>query len=66
VRVRERGREFIAEAIVVPKGEPVLAHIEAATADARKLDHRLREIAIVPAAHLPEEIQRVRADQPER
>lgn len=66
VRVREKGREFVAEAVVVPRGEPPsLEAIERASLGAEGLDERLRNVALTPVSEIPRDLQRVRADQPE-
>ena len=66
VRVREKGRELIAEAIVVPKGErPSVRDVARTAEEAKALDERLRHVGLSLAQAIPEELQRVRADQPE-
>ena len=65
VRVRERGREFTAEAFVVPHSEEgLLEHLERCSKTTRELDPRLREIVFAPVSALPPEIQSIRPDQP--
>jgi hypothetical protein len=57
VRVRERGREFTAEAHIVPATEEGLVdEITAAAAKAREIDPRLAEITISPLRAIPAEI----------
>ena len=65
VRVRERGREFSAEAFIVPASDDgLLDHLEQCARSARELDPRLREMVVAPVRKIPDEIQAVRADQP--
>ncbi len=65
VRVRERGREFTAEAFVVPHSEEgLLEHLDRCARTSREMDPRLREIVFAPMTSIPPEIQSIRADQP--
>jgi cation diffusion facilitator family transporter len=63
VRVRERGREFTAEAHIVPSTEDHLVEkITEAGSKAREIDPRLASITIAPVSELPDDV--VRARQP--
>lgn len=65
VRVRERGREFTAEAHVVPRGDQVdVAEISRIGELACKLDPRLADVTIAPVKALPEDVAKAR--QPEK
>jgi cation diffusion facilitator family transporter len=64
VRVRERGREFTAEAHVVPKSEQVsVEEVSRTGALACKVDPRLADVTIAPVAALPDDVAKAR--QPE-
>lgn len=66
VRVRERGREFSAEAVIVPTSEEgLIEKVEHGAKQAVELDPRLHDIVIAPVRTLSEELQSVRADQAE-
>ena len=57
VRVRERGREFTADAHVVPKSRQVSVDELRRTGDlARQLDPRLADVTIAPVAEFPADI----------
>jgi cation diffusion facilitator family transporter len=61
VRIRERGREFTAEAHVVPTTPTVAIHdLGAATEKAREIDPRLNVIVIAPVAAFPADVARAR------
>lgn len=63
VRVRERGREFAAEAFVVPApaaATDLVPRIEQASAAACELDDRLREVQIVPVSRISESLEAIR------
>jgi cation diffusion facilitator family transporter len=65
VRVREKGRELVAEAVIIPRTkDDLVAKIDQTCAAAKQLDPRLRHVGIVPTQNLPEEIERVRAKAP--
>jgi hypothetical protein len=54
VRVRERGREFTAEAHVVPPvGVVDVAEVSKASERARGIDPRLAEVTLAPLADFP-------------
>jgi divalent metal cation (Fe/Co/Zn/Cd) transporter len=62
VRVRERGREFTAEAHVVPNVDDRLVdHITEASANPREIDPRLAELNISPVRRIPEDVEKARA-----
>jgi cation diffusion facilitator family transporter len=64
VRVRERGREFTAEAHVVPKSDQLsVEEVSRAGALACDVDPRLADVTIAPVKQLPEDVARAR--QPE-
>jgi cation diffusion facilitator family transporter len=64
VRVRERGREFTAEAHVVPSAEDrLIDRIETAEREAKDMDRRLRKLIITPARRLDEELEAVRPER---
>jgi cation diffusion facilitator family transporter len=64
VRVRERGREFTAEAHVVPHGDTLSVDEVSRTGElACRLDPRLSDVTIAPVKALPEDVARAR--QPE-
>jgi len=61
VRVRERGREFTAEAHVVPKNDEVSVEQVSRTGElACKVDPRLADVTIAPVKELPEDVARSR------
>jgi cation diffusion facilitator family transporter len=61
VRVRERGREFTAEAHVIPATEDQLVdRIEKAAQAACDLDPRLASVTIAPVRKIPEDVERAR------
>ena len=61
VRVRERGREFTAEAHVVPKSDEVSVEQVSRTGElACKVDPRLADVTIAPVKELPEDVARSR------
>lgn len=61
VRVRERGREFTADAHVVPATEEGLVDAITETAQhARKIDPRLADIVIAPVRKFPPDVERAR------
>jgi cation diffusion facilitator family transporter len=61
VRVRERGREFTAEAHVVPASDDGLVdRISEASSRAREIDPRLAELTIAPVRQLPEDVEKAR------
>jgi cation diffusion facilitator family transporter len=61
VRVRERGREFTADAHVVPAtDEGLVDRISETIAKVREFDPRLAELTIVPVRHFPEDIKKAR------
>jgi cation diffusion facilitator family transporter len=65
VRVREVGREFAAQAYVVPaEGADVMAKVEETSRGARDIDPRLREVAITPLPRLTEDIEAIRPRSP--
>ncbi|MCH8616465.1 hypothetical protein LZ016_10180 [Sphingomonas sp. SM33] len=65
VRVRERGREFTAEAHVIPVGEDgLLDHIREASANPRGIDPRLAELTIAPVQEFPKDIEKARRRAP--
>lgn len=65
VRVRERGREFAAEAFVQPRSDADLtAHIAEASERATGIDARLRQISISPVREFSPEMIAIRPDQP--
>jgi cation diffusion facilitator family transporter len=64
VRVRERGREFTAEAHVVPKADQLsVEEVSRAGKLACRVDPRLADVTIAPVKEMPEDIARAR--QPE-
>jgi hypothetical protein len=64
VRVRERGREFTAEAHVVPRSKEVsVEEISRVGKLACKLDPRLADVTIAPVKQMPEDVALAR--QPE-
>jgi cation diffusion facilitator family transporter len=64
VRVREKGREFIAEAFVVPRERSdLVATIDDAAASARALDPRLSHVAMVLTGSLPEDLRQFTKDK---
>jgi len=64
VRVRERGRELEAEAVIVPSEDAGLpSRLEALSRDARMLDERLRHLGIMPVRNIPVELNSVRAER---
>ena len=61
VRVRERGREFTAEAHLIPANdENLLDRISEASANPRDIDPRLAELTIAPVRELPEDVEKAR------
>jgi cation diffusion facilitator family transporter len=61
VRVRERGREFTAEAHVVPASDDGLVdRISEASSRAREIDPRLAELTIAPVRELPDDVKKAR------
>lgn len=65
VRVREVGREFVAEAFVVPAaGADVMARIVETSRGARATDPRLREVTIAPMPELPPDVEAIRPRSP--
>ena len=61
VMVRERGREFTAQAYVIPDGEDGLVDkLTAISDDPRQLDPRLAALTIAPVRKLPEDVQKAR------
>ena len=65
VRVRERGREFTADAHVVPAAEEGLVdRISETSSKAREFDPRLAELTIAPVRELPEDIEKARQPVP--
>jgi divalent metal cation (Fe/Co/Zn/Cd) transporter len=61
VRVRERGREFTAEAHVIPKTTEVsVIDLCSASEKARELDPRLADVTIAPVREFPVDIARAR------
>ena len=61
VRVRERGREFTAEAHVVPTSDEVsVEEISRVGELACKLDPRLADVTIAPVKQMPEDVARAR------
>ena len=66
VRVRDRGREFVAEALIVPRDDADLsARIDGLSREACRQDDRLRHVGIMPLREIPDEFEAIRADQPE-
>jgi divalent metal cation (Fe/Co/Zn/Cd) transporter len=64
VRVRERGREFTAEAHVVPKSDQLSIEEISRTGElACKIDPRLADVTIAPVKTLPDDVAKAR--QPE-
>jgi cation diffusion facilitator family transporter len=62
VRVRERGREFTAEAHVIPTVEKGLVdEITRTNAKSREIDPRLASITIAPVREFPPDVQKARA-----
>ena len=61
VRVRERGREFTAEAHVIPGHEEDLVdRITEAASKSREIDRRLAELTISPVREFPQDVARAR------
>jgi cation diffusion facilitator family transporter len=61
VRIRERGREFTAEAHVVPRSEQVSVEEVSRTGElACDVDPRLANVTIAPVTALPEDVARAR------
>lgn len=61
VRVRERGREFTAEAHVIPKAVEVsVADLCSASEKAREIDPRLADVTIAPVREFSDDIARAR------
>jgi len=64
VRIRERGREFTAEAHVVPKSEQVSVEEVSRTGKlACDVDPRLADVTIAPVKQLPEDVARARQSE---
>ncbi|MFL6857493.1 MAG: cation diffusion facilitator family transporter [Allosphingosinicella sp.] len=65
VRVREVGREFAADAFVIPaRGADLMAGIEAASRGARDVDERLREVTIAPLPRFTPDLEAIRPRSP--
>jgi len=65
VRIRERGREFTAEAHVVPASdEGLVDRISETSSRAREFDPRLAELTIAPVRELPEDVEKARQPVP--
>jgi cation diffusion facilitator family transporter len=63
VRVRELGREFTAQAFVIPAdGADIVPRIEEASRRAREIDNRLREVVIAPLPRFGPELEAIRPD----
>jgi divalent metal cation (Fe/Co/Zn/Cd) transporter len=61
VLLRERGREFTAEAYVVPADEDGLVErLTKASDDPRQIDPRLAALTIAPVRHVPEDVAKAR------
>jgi cation diffusion facilitator family transporter len=61
VRVRERGREFTAEAHVVPRSDQLSVEEVSRTGElACKVDARLADVTIAPVKALPEDVAKAR------
>ena len=61
VRVRERGREFTAEAHVIPGHEEDLVdRITEAASRSREIDRRLAELTISPVREFPQDVAKAR------
>jgi cation diffusion facilitator family transporter len=61
VRVRERGREFTADAHVVPAtDEELVDRISDASAKPREFDPRLAELVIAPVRKIPDDVEKAR------
>ncbi|MBV9992358.1 MAG: cation diffusion facilitator family transporter [Alphaproteobacteria bacterium] len=61
VRVREKGRELIAEGMVVPRHPMIdVTTIDGTAKRAKELDDRLEHVALVPTARLDEHMQSLR------
>ena len=61
VLLRERGREFTAEAYVVPADEDGLVErLTKASDDPRQIDPRLAALTIAPVRKLPEDVEKAR------
>jgi divalent metal cation (Fe/Co/Zn/Cd) transporter len=66
VRVRERGREFTAEAHVIPASdERLVDQISEAASKAREIDPRLAALTIAPVRELPEDVEKARQPVPD-
>lgn len=64
VRLREQGRHFMGEALVVPKiGTELVDKIQQAAKAACDLDWRLIQLTISPVRELPPEAQETRSDK---
>lgn len=67
VRIREQGRRFLAEALVVPSREAgLVGNIARASREACELDWRLLQLVIMPVERIPDDVQGRRPDRPER
>lgn len=61
VRVRERGREFLAEAFVVPTDQSVSLDAITDTAEkASRVDPRVTDMVIAPVKQIPDDLQKAR------
>jgi len=64
VRVREKGREYIAEALVVPRGAlPPVEEIERLSDRGRKMDDRLEHLALHFRSAFPKDLDPIRPDR---
>lgn len=63
VRVREKGREYIAEALIIPRGPlPQLDEIERVSKKGKELDDRLEHLALTFRGGFPSELEAARPD----
>ena len=61
VRVRERGREFTAEAHVIPKkANELVEQMTAASKDPRRIDPRLAALSVTPVSEFPPDVDKAR------
>lgn len=61
VRVRERGREFTAEAHVIPaRDDGLVDQITQAARKAREIDPRLASLTIAPVREMPSDVEKAR------
>jgi divalent metal cation (Fe/Co/Zn/Cd) transporter len=66
-RIREKGRELVVEAYVIPCRDSVaLEEIDRTAQDARKLDIRIHNVALVATRRFSEELQAVKATVADR